>query len=148
MGPISRWLHRGGAGNVKHFNGLPAFPFLPGPPHCLTAFSELPAAGGAEFVMLLLVKPSTWPSEQSHIPQSGTQALYKADPASCSRCFSHYSSVPNCIPHSPHSRCACMFPPLHLCGCRSFTLGCPLSPSPPGKCPSAFQDLLQTVPSS
>lgn len=119
MGPISSQLHVGGAGNVKHFNGLAASPFLPSPPHCLTPFPELPAAHSAGFVMPLPVKASSWPSEQSHIPRSGTHALYTVGPTSSSSHFPHDSFVPACAPYSQCPRCVCTFPPLHLCPGRS-----------------------------
>lgn len=60
--------------------GLAASPSLRRPPHCLTPFSELPAARGAAFVRPLPVKAASWPSEESHIPQPGTQDRLQSGP--------------------------------------------------------------------
>ncbi|XP_069438025.1 uncharacterized protein [Ovis canadensis] len=50
--------------------------------------------------MPLPVKASAGPSEESHVPQPGTQSPLQSGPTSCSSCFSHYSSVPIFAQHS------------------------------------------------
>ena len=67
----------------------------------------------------LPVKASAGPSEESHVPPSGTQSPLQSGPTSCTSCFSHHSSVPTFAQHSRRPGYARTFPLLHLCGCSS-----------------------------
>lgn len=127
MGPISGQLHISGARTIRHFNGLaePARPRLAASPRAsavLRIASLLSASCQqrvAACVMPLPVKASAGPSEESHVPQPGTQSPLQSGPTSCSSCFSHYSSVPIFAQHSERPGYARTFPLLHLCGCSS-----------------------------
>ena len=147
MGPISGQLHISGAGTIKHVNGLAelarprlaASPCLRHPPHCLTPFSELPAARGCACHATCRSRPPRGPLRSPTYLRLALRVLCKVAPLPAPA----VSPITPLYPLLPNT--------LGVLATLALSLSCtfvdtvpppegPPSPSPPGKRPSAFQE--------